>query len=138
MRVLFLQIWTMLPGFCTCPVDLLTSFKGMARVLGMAINERPDLRLTVCHALRIIINKSCSTGRKIDTFTERQMKISATSRSDCVMFCLLRVSKRKKRLRWAASPRTSCPSSSTCTVSSLQLESRPPTGWLCWTPSRCT
>ncbi|XP_034536984.1 RRP12-like protein [Notolabrus celidotus] len=60
-QTLQLQIWTMLPGFCTCPVDLLTSFKGLARVLGMAINERPDLRLTVCQALRTIINKSCSS-----------------------------------------------------------------------------
>ncbi|KAM9345310.1 RRP12-like protein [Symphorus nematophorus] len=60
-QTLQLQIWTMLPGFCTCPVDLLASFKGIARVLGMAINERPDLRLTVCQALRTIINKSCST-----------------------------------------------------------------------------
>uniref|UniRef100_A0A669CRD9 Ribosomal RNA processing 12 homolog n=1 Tax=Oreochromis niloticus TaxID=8128 RepID=A0A669CRD9_ORENI len=56
-----LQIWTMLPGFCTCPVDVLTAFKGIARTLGMAVNERPDLRLTVCQALRTIINKSCST-----------------------------------------------------------------------------
>uniref|UniRef100_A0A669EFS9 Ribosomal RNA processing 12 homolog n=1 Tax=Oreochromis niloticus TaxID=8128 RepID=A0A669EFS9_ORENI len=52
-----LQIWTMLPGFCTCPVDVLTAFKGIARTLGMAVNERPDLRLTVCQALRTIINK---------------------------------------------------------------------------------
>uniref|UniRef100_A0A8C4E3N0 Ribosomal RNA processing 12 homolog n=1 Tax=Dicentrarchus labrax TaxID=13489 RepID=A0A8C4E3N0_DICLA len=60
----FSQIWTMLPGFCTCPVDLLTSFKGVARVLGMAINERPDLRLTVCQALRTVITKSCSTAEE--------------------------------------------------------------------------
>uniref|UniRef100_A0A672G1Y3 Uncharacterized protein n=1 Tax=Salarias fasciatus TaxID=181472 RepID=A0A672G1Y3_SALFA len=56
-----LQIWTMLPGFCTCPVDLVASFKSLARTLGMAISERPDLRMTVCQALRTIINKSCST-----------------------------------------------------------------------------
>uniref|UniRef100_A0A671YHQ3 Ribosomal RNA processing 12 homolog n=1 Tax=Sparus aurata TaxID=8175 RepID=A0A671YHQ3_SPAAU len=56
-------IWTMLPGFCTCPVDLLASFKGIARVLGMAINERADLRLIVCQALRTIINKSCSAEK---------------------------------------------------------------------------
>uniref|UniRef100_A0A8C4E408 Ribosomal RNA processing 12 homolog n=1 Tax=Dicentrarchus labrax TaxID=13489 RepID=A0A8C4E408_DICLA len=62
-QTLQLQIWTMLPGFCTCPVDLLTSFKGVARVLGMAINERPDLRLTVCQALRTVITKSCSTEK---------------------------------------------------------------------------
>ncbi|KAM9847722.1 RRP12-like protein [Aulostomus maculatus] len=60
-QTLQLQIWTMLPGFCTCPTDLLVSFKGIARTLGMAINERPDLRLTVCQALRTIINKSCKT-----------------------------------------------------------------------------
>uniref|UniRef100_A0A3Q3WNJ1 Uncharacterized protein n=1 Tax=Mola mola TaxID=94237 RepID=A0A3Q3WNJ1_MOLML len=60
-QTLQLQIWTMLPGFCTHPVDLLASFKGIARALGMAINERPDLRLAVCHALRTIITKSCQT-----------------------------------------------------------------------------
>ncbi|XP_029690750.1 RRP12-like protein [Takifugu rubripes] len=60
-QTLQLQIWTMLPGFCTCPVDLLASFKGIARTVGMAINERPDLRLTVCQALRTLINKGCST-----------------------------------------------------------------------------
>uniref|UniRef100_A0A7N8XT35 Ribosomal RNA processing 12 homolog n=1 Tax=Mastacembelus armatus TaxID=205130 RepID=A0A7N8XT35_9TELE len=62
-QTLQLQIWTMLPGFCTCPVDLLASFKGIARTLGMAVNERPDLRLTVCQALRTLINKSCSTEK---------------------------------------------------------------------------
>uniref|UniRef100_A0A3P8VA36 Ribosomal RNA processing 12 homolog n=1 Tax=Cynoglossus semilaevis TaxID=244447 RepID=A0A3P8VA36_CYNSE len=56
-HTLQLQIWTMLPGFCTCPVDLLASFKGIARILGMAINEQPDLRLIVCQALRALINK---------------------------------------------------------------------------------
>uniref|UniRef100_A0A3Q3MIK7 Ribosomal RNA processing 12 homolog n=1 Tax=Labrus bergylta TaxID=56723 RepID=A0A3Q3MIK7_9LABR len=60
-QTLQLQIWTMLPGFCTSPVDLLTSFKSIARVLGMAINERPDLKLTVCQAVRTVINKGCST-----------------------------------------------------------------------------
>ncbi|XP_049455822.1 RRP12-like protein [Epinephelus fuscoguttatus] len=60
-QTLQIQIWTMLPGFCTCPVDLLASFKGIARTLGMAVNERPDLRLIVCQALRTIVNKSCST-----------------------------------------------------------------------------
>ncbi|XP_068424787.1 RRP12-like protein [Clinocottus analis] len=60
-RTLQTQIWTMLPGFCTCPVDLMASFKSIARTLGMVVNERPDLRLTVCQALRTIVNKSCST-----------------------------------------------------------------------------
>ncbi|KAM9804205.1 RRP12-like protein [Neosynchiropus ocellatus] len=59
-QTLQLQIWTMLPGFCTGPVDLCVSFKGLARTLGMAINERPDLRLTVCQSLRTVV-KNCST-----------------------------------------------------------------------------
>ncbi|XP_063291043.1 RRP12-like protein isoform X1 [Pelobates fuscus] len=53
------QIWTMLPGFCTKPTDITTSFKGIARTLGMAINDRPDLRLTVCQAVRTLISKGC-------------------------------------------------------------------------------
>ncbi|XP_068597259.1 RRP12-like protein [Brachionichthys hirsutus] len=63
-QTLQLQIWTMLPGFCTCPVDLLSSFKGVARTLGMAINERPDLRLAVCQALRTVITKGCSSAEE--------------------------------------------------------------------------
>ncbi|XP_037598517.1 RRP12-like protein [Cebus imitator] len=53
------QIWTLLPGFCTRPTDVAASFKGLARTLGMAISERPDLRVTVCQALRTLITKGC-------------------------------------------------------------------------------
>uniref|UniRef100_A0A2K5F4E5 Ribosomal RNA processing 12 homolog n=1 Tax=Aotus nancymaae TaxID=37293 RepID=A0A2K5F4E5_AOTNA len=53
------QIWTLLPGFCTRPTDVAASFKGLARTLGMAISERPDLRITVCQALRTLITKGC-------------------------------------------------------------------------------
>nr|XP_055026488.1 RRP12-like protein [Misgurnus anguillicaudatus] len=59
-QTLQLQIWTMLPGFCTKPTDL-ASFKNIARSLGMALSERPDLRLCICQALRALINKSCET-----------------------------------------------------------------------------
>uniref|UniRef100_A0A8C1BDW0 Ribosomal RNA processing 12 homolog n=2 Tax=Cyprinus carpio TaxID=7962 RepID=A0A8C1BDW0_CYPCA len=62
-QTLQMQIWTMLPGFCTKPTDLLASFKGIARSLGMALNDRPDLRLCICQALRTLINKSCETGQ---------------------------------------------------------------------------
>lgn len=53
-----LQIWALLPGFCTQPTDLCQSFKSVARILGVALTERPDLRLTVCQALRLVISKS--------------------------------------------------------------------------------
>ncbi|KAJ7399224.1 RRP12-like protein [Pitangus sulphuratus] len=55
------QVWTLLPGFCTHPTDVLGAFKGLARTLGMAISERPDLRPTVCQALRTLIHKGCET-----------------------------------------------------------------------------
>uniref|UniRef100_A0A8C8R7I7 Ribosomal RNA processing 12 homolog n=1 Tax=Pelusios castaneus TaxID=367368 RepID=A0A8C8R7I7_9SAUR len=55
------QIWTLLPGFCTRPTDVVASFKGLARTLGTAISERPDLRLTICQALRTLISKGCET-----------------------------------------------------------------------------
>lgn len=124
-----LQIWTMLPGFCTCPVDLLSSFKGIARNLGMAINERPDLRLTVCQALRTLINKGCSTGmsctQRLCTKLHPVFRIFHSNVFLRPRLCI----KRRKRQSWAASPRTSCPSSLTSTGSSLQRESRAPTGW---------
>ncbi|KAM3912961.1 RRP12-like protein isoform 2-T2 [Leptodactylus fuscus] len=53
------QIWTMLPGFCTGPTDVAACFKNIAKTLGMMIMDRPDLRLTVCQALRTLINKGC-------------------------------------------------------------------------------
>ncbi|XP_030626814.1 RRP12-like protein isoform X2 [Chanos chanos] len=63
-QTLQLQIWTMLPGFCTKPTDLAASFKGVARALGVAISDRPDLRLYVCQALRVLITKSCETDEE--------------------------------------------------------------------------
>lgn len=57
------QVWSLLPGFCTHPTDVLGAFKGLARTLGMAISERPDLRPTVCQALRTLIHRGCETGR---------------------------------------------------------------------------
>ncbi|XP_061083822.1 RRP12-like protein [Conger conger] len=60
-QTLQLQIWTMLPGFCLKPVDLCVAFKGIARALGSVVSERPDLRLTVCQALRTLITKSCES-----------------------------------------------------------------------------
>ncbi|XP_069756548.1 RRP12-like protein isoform X2 [Narcine bancroftii] len=53
------QIWTTLPGFCTKPTDIMVAFKGIARTLGIAISDRPDLRLIVCQALRVLISKGC-------------------------------------------------------------------------------
>ncbi|KAK3582767.1 hypothetical protein CHS0354_015294 [Potamilus streckersoni] len=57
-ETLQLQIWSLLPGFCTRPTDLAKSFKGIAKVLGTAINERPDLRMDVMASLRKLVTQS--------------------------------------------------------------------------------
>ncbi|KAJ8317039.1 hypothetical protein KUTeg_004943 [Tegillarca granosa] len=57
-EALQLQIWSLLPGFCTKPTDLAQSFKGIAKVLGSAISDRPDLRMDVMSSLRKLIMKA--------------------------------------------------------------------------------
>lgn len=51
-HVLYLQVWALLPGFCAGAPDLAAAFKGVAKVLGMALTQRPELRGLVCQALQ--------------------------------------------------------------------------------------
>lgn len=51
------QTWTLLPGFCTKPTDVAASFKDLAWTLSTSLNERSDLRVTVCQVLPILITK---------------------------------------------------------------------------------
>ena len=46
------QIWNTLPAFFDHPTDLETSFKGIAKLLGTGLNDRPDLRALICRALQ--------------------------------------------------------------------------------------
>nr|CAG4649918.1 EOG090X00E0 [Sida crystallina] len=51
------QMWGLLPGFCKYPTDVDKSLKLIAKALGQAISERPDIRIDVMAALRqLIIN----------------------------------------------------------------------------------
>ncbi|OWA52836.1 RRP12-like protein [Hypsibius exemplaris] len=52
------QIWSILPGFCTRPTDLVESLRGIAKILGQALDERPDLQLDVMAALRALVLKN--------------------------------------------------------------------------------
>ncbi|PVD30877.1 hypothetical protein C0Q70_10152 [Pomacea canaliculata] len=61
-----LQIWSMLKGFCTRPTDLSRSFKDIAKVLGTALNERPDLRMDIMAALRTLITHSKSNEADLE------------------------------------------------------------------------
>ena len=49
------QMWGLLPGFCKRPTDGATAFKPLAKLLGQAISDRPDIRLDVMAAIRQLI-----------------------------------------------------------------------------------
>jgi len=57
-QVLNYQIWSLLPGFCTAPTDLTTSFKLIAKVLGTQLTARKEIRLDILTGLRNLINTS--------------------------------------------------------------------------------
>lgn len=58
LETLLSQIWSLLPGFCTNPVDLKEAFPNIAKILGTAMNDRKDLRAFVLQALRTLISKT--------------------------------------------------------------------------------
>ncbi len=49
------QIWSLLPGFCSRSTDLQEAFKGVAKQLGETLEKSPDLRTHVFHSLRTLI-----------------------------------------------------------------------------------
>ncbi|XP_067007465.2 RRP12-like protein [Anabrus simplex] len=52
------QIWALLPSFCNNPPDVKENFKGIAKVLGTAIGEYKDLRLSAMASLRKLISRN--------------------------------------------------------------------------------
>jgi ribosomal RNA-processing protein 12 len=56
------QVWSLLPGFCRQPRDVPSSFPGLARILGTALNDRPELRVTIATSLRQLVEGSRERG----------------------------------------------------------------------------
>ncbi|XP_077282524.1 RRP12-like protein [Temnothorax americanus] len=52
------QIWSILPSICNDASDVKDNFKHVAKLLGIAINDRRDLRLPAMAALRKLIVKA--------------------------------------------------------------------------------
>ena len=52
------QIWSLLPGFCNCPTDLVTSFRSLARILGVQLGARKEIRLDILTALRHLVSRN--------------------------------------------------------------------------------
>ena len=67
------QMWGLLPGFCKYPTDVDRSLKLIAKSMGQAISERPDIRMDVMAALRQLIIHS-KEDEKIRTETSRFAK----------------------------------------------------------------
>ena len=57
-EVLVFQIWSLLPGFCNCPTDLSTSFKNIAKILGVQLGQRKEIRLDILSSLRQLISRN--------------------------------------------------------------------------------
>ncbi|VVC87196.1 unnamed protein product [Leptidea sinapis] len=58
------QLWALLPSFCNKPVDIVDSFKLVARVLGSVLKDNPEFRLSIMQALRkLIAGVSCEDER---------------------------------------------------------------------------
>jgi len=51
------QCWNLLPVFCHGATDLSKAFPGLARVLGHALTDQPDLRLVVMQGLRNVLTR---------------------------------------------------------------------------------
>lgn len=60
------QIWSILPSICNDVSDVKDNFKGIAKLLGMTISDRKDLKLPVMSALRKLIGKATRDERVDD------------------------------------------------------------------------
>merc|ERR1711962_126480 len=76
-ETLLSQIWSLLPGFCSNPVDLVESFPKIAKILGTALRDTESLRQVVLLALRTLISKTDveSELKCIGTFSKNFMPI---------------------------------------------------------------
>lgn len=57
--LLCVKVWALLPGFLSHPCDIVPAFRNVARLLGSALTERPDLRAVVCRGLQNVIKTTC-------------------------------------------------------------------------------
>lgn len=57
-ELLYLQLWSLLPCFCNHPTDIKSEFKSLAKLLGMAISDRKELRLAVMASLRRLVQSA--------------------------------------------------------------------------------
>jgi len=76
-ETLLAQIWALLPGFCSNPVDLKESFPKIAKILGTALKDTQNLRQVVLLGLRTLITKTndAEEVKCIGSFSKNYMPI---------------------------------------------------------------
>ena len=57
-RVLYTQVWELLPAFCTAPSDVAVQFKHLAKTIGGLLTSEPELRVTLVLALVKLIGSN--------------------------------------------------------------------------------
>lgn len=60
------QIWSIFPSLCNNASDVKDNFKNIAKLLGMAVSDRKDLKLPVMTGLRRLITKATLTENTAD------------------------------------------------------------------------
>ncbi|KAK3304510.1 NUC173 domain-containing protein [Chaetomium strumarium] len=61
------QIWSILPGYCDLPLDLVEAFdKGFAEMLTVLLYEQVELRLDVCRALKALVESNQAVASASD------------------------------------------------------------------------
>ena len=55
LRHLYVQVWGLFPGYCSCACDAAASFGGIARTLGSAITSQPEVRTHVLQGLTMLV-----------------------------------------------------------------------------------
>ncbi|XP_033632668.1 RRP12-like protein [Asterias rubens] len=100
--ILEAQLWSLLPGFCKDPVDISPAFKGIARILGSALSDRPELRYDVCAAIRHLVTRNLDKEEnraEVARFAKNFLPIffniytSGNSREDTTLAAVLETAK---------------------------------------------
>ena len=79
------QVWSILPGYCDLPLDLIESFdQGFAEILANILYQQVNLRLDVCRGLRMLVdsNKAIATIEGEEDNLVLQSRVSQKQAAD--------------------------------------------------------
>jgi ribosomal RNA-processing protein 12 len=76
------QVWSLFPRFCYHPRDLADSFSMIAETIGLAIQDKPEIRVELLHGLTSLINRTSqaiqSASKAIQDFSEAHPELTSS------------------------------------------------------------